>query len=78
MCLFRSRRRCTLAESALLGDCQAVQVCTVGLTLLLSNCCHAELFEATGSASNAALLNTVIIGAVNVASTVVAILVVDR
>lgn len=37
-----------------------------------------ELFEATGTGANAALLNTVIIGAVNVASTVVAILVVDR
>jgi hypothetical protein len=37
-----------------------------------------ELFEATGSGADAALLNTVIIGAVNVASTVVAILVVDR
>lgn len=37
-----------------------------------------ELFEATGSGANAALLNTVIIGAVNVAATCVAILVVDR
>lgn len=37
-----------------------------------------QLFETTGSGGNAALLNTVIIGAVNVASTVVAILVVDK
>lgn len=37
-----------------------------------------QLFEATGSGSSAALLQTVIIGAVNVVSTVVAILVVDR
>lgn len=38
----------------------------------------AELFEATGAGADAALLNTVIIGAVNVASTIVAVLVVDR
>jgi hypothetical protein len=38
----------------------------------------AELFEATGAGGSAALLNTVIIGAVNVASTVVAVLVVDK
>lgn len=38
----------------------------------------AELFEATGAGASAALLNTVIIGAVNVASTVVAVLVVDK
>jgi SP family xylose:H+ symportor-like MFS transporter len=37
-----------------------------------------ELFETTGSGADAALLNTVIIGAVNVASTVVAVLVVDK
>jgi hypothetical protein len=37
-----------------------------------------QLFESTGSGGNAALLNTVIIGAVNVASTVVAILLVDK
>lgn len=37
-----------------------------------------QLFQTTGSGANAALLNTVIIGAVNVACTVVAILVVDR
>jgi sugar porter (SP) family MFS transporter len=37
-----------------------------------------QLFQTTGAGSDAALLNTVIIGAVNVASTVVAILVVDR
>lgn len=54
------------------------QVCTDALTWLLSNYCHAELFEATGSGANAALLQTVIIGVVNVASTVVAIVVVDR
>jgi hypothetical protein len=38
----------------------------------------AELFATTGSGANAALLNTVIIGVVNVAATVVAILVVDK
>jgi hypothetical protein len=38
----------------------------------------AELFEATGAGGSAALLNTVIIGVVNVASTVVAVLVVDN
>lgn len=48
--------------------------CTLTVVVLLL----AELFEATGSGASAALLNTVIIGAVNVASTVVAILVVDR
>lgn len=37
-----------------------------------------QLFQTTGAGADAALLNTVIIGAVNVASTVVAILVVDR
>jgi hypothetical protein len=37
-----------------------------------------QLFESTGAGGNAALLNTVIIGAVNVASTVVAILLVDK
>ncbi len=44
----------------------------------VSSACATELFEATGAGGDAALLNTVIIGAVNVASTVVAILVVDR
>lgn len=38
----------------------------------------AELFQTTGAGTDAALLNTVIIGAVNVASTVVAILAVDK
>jgi len=37
-----------------------------------------ELFQTTGAGANAALLNTVIIGAVNAASTVVAIVLVDR
>lgn len=37
-----------------------------------------QLFQSIGSGADAALLNTVIIGAVNVASTLVAILVVDR
>ncbi len=41
-------------------------------------CCYAELFQTTGSGADAALLNTVIIGAVNLAATVVAIVVVDR
>jgi SP family xylose:H+ symportor-like MFS transporter len=48
------------------------------LLLLLLLLLPTELFQTTGSGSNAALLNTVIIGAVNVACTVVAILVVDR
>lgn len=38
----------------------------------------AELFQVLGSGQNSSLLNTVIIGAVNVASTVVAIVMVDR
>eukprot|EP00878_Enallax_costatus_P014909 GHUV01015609.1.p1 GENE.GHUV01015609.1~~GHUV01015609.1.p1 ORF type:complete len:409 (+),score=53.56 GHUV01015609.1:908-2134(+) len=37
-----------------------------------------QLFQTTGAGADAALLNTLTIGAVNVASTVVAILVVDR
>ncbi len=37
-----------------------------------------ELFQVLGSGQNASLLNTVIIGAVNVGSTVVAIVMVDR
>ena len=37
-----------------------------------------QLFQSLGSSTNAALLNTVVIGAVNVGSTVVAILAVDR
>lgn len=37
-----------------------------------------QLFQTVGSGSNAALLNTVIMGAVNVAATIVAIVVVDR
>jgi hypothetical protein len=37
-----------------------------------------QLFESIGHGTNAALLNTVVIGAVNVASTVVAILCVDK
>lgn len=52
--------------------------CQSPLLLLSVLFCAAELFEATGSGADAALLNTVVIGAVNVASTVVAVLVVDR
>jgi hypothetical protein len=37
-----------------------------------------QLFQSTGAAAEAALLNTVIIGAVNVGATVVAVLVVDK
>jgi hypothetical protein len=57
----------------LVGDGHCLDV-SLGFSRFLP----AELFQSTGSGANAALLNTVIIGAVNVACTVVAILVVDR
>eukprot|EP00879_Flechtneria_rotunda_P017824 GHRR01018683.1.p1 GENE.GHRR01018683.1~~GHRR01018683.1.p1 ORF type:complete len:512 (-),score=124.08 GHRR01018683.1:93-1628(-) len=70
--IFRRRYRPQLVISCLIPTFQQ----WVGINAIIFYA--PQLFQTTGSSSDDALLSTVIIGAVNVASTVVAIIVVDR